>query len=94
VSRPIEGTRETTYSVSGYLNDTDTGQNFLRTAEQTNTDVMIRVTPTEADAEGFDQLCRVGSSNYDVTPDGLQEWGFELAAVADKVTHGTPGILV
>jgi hypothetical protein len=90
----IPGARESTYSAAGYLNSTDTGQNFLRTAEAAGTNVFIRVVFTAGSGQGFEQEVRVGSTSYDTTPEGIQEIGLEFTAVGDATAYGTPGVIL
>jgi acetylornithine deacetylase/succinyl-diaminopimelate desuccinylase-like protein len=89
----VPGSREVTYSVAGFLNDTDAGQTFLRTAERANANVNIRVVPTDASNNGFEQLVRVGSTSHDATPEGIQEYSFEFTAVADETAMATTGVI-
>lgn len=91
-SYTIPGPREKTFTVSGYLNNTDTGQNYLRTNEVAGTTVRIRVLPSGG-ANGYDQDVRVGSTTHDATPEGIQEISFEFTAVGDPIIAGTGPIL-
>jgi len=87
VPHSITGTREQTYSVSGFLNPQDAGQVALFAAERTNTPRQIRV--TWDGVNGFTQNVDVGSITYDADPEGLQEISFEFAAKDASVVAGT-----
>jgi hypothetical protein len=82
----ITGPREQTYSVSGYFNPADPGQQKLFSSEQSNSIVQIRVTHNGTD--GFTQNVRVGTYTYDADPEGLQEVSFEFAADDASVVVG------
>ena len=98
----IPGTREVTYTASGFANPGDEGQSILRAAEVANSNVLIKVVPISGDdadagatgVDGFTHLVRVGTTSHDASPDGLQETSFELSAVADATTVGTNGFIL
>jgi len=82
----IPGAREVTYTAAGFLS-TDAGQERLRTVEQSDTPVKIKV--LWDGANGFTQEVRVSSTTQDATPEGLQEVSYEFAATAAAVIVGT-----
>lgn len=86
----IPGARESSYTLSGFLS-TDAGQERLRTLEQSDSVVKIKI--LWDGTNGFTQDCRVGTVSIDATPEGLQEISFELSAVADAVIVGTGPLL-
>lgn len=88
VPHSIPGPREQTMSVGGYLNSDDPGQARLRAASAGNLTVNIRVY-WAGTTNGFTQVVRVGSTGVTVSPEGLQETTFELAAAEAPVIVGT-----
>ena len=86
VAYVIPGTREITYTVSGFLSD-DAGQERLREAEQNDTPIKVRV--LWDGTNGFTQEVRVSSTTQDATPEGLQETSFELAGTGPAEIEGT-----
>lgn len=93
-SRPrvLRGALEEGFTVGGILNDNDAGQAALRTAEDTDTPVMIEV--TSDGVNGFTQLVRVNSYTHEADPDGFQEITFEMSAEEAPVIKGTGGGLL
>lgn len=87
----IPGTREQTYSMQGYLDEADTGQDTLRAAEAADTTVFLTV--TRDGTNGFKQECRVTSFTYNTTPEGLQEISYEFVAAAAATIVGTGPIM-
>jgi hypothetical protein len=87
----IPGAREVTFTVGGFLNTDDAGQEALRDAEQTDTPVEIQV--LFDGTNGFTQTVRVGTVNFSTSPEGLQETGFEFSAQDAAVAVGTGPIL-
>jgi hypothetical protein len=87
----IPGAREISYSFSGYLSVGDSGQNMLRTAEQNNTTVFVKV--LFDGTNGFIQECRVATTSWEAAPEGLQETAYELSAVGTATVIGTGPIL-
>jgi hypothetical protein len=87
----IPGTRESTWTVSGFLSVGDTGQDHLRTAEEDNTTVFIRVLPDGTN--GFTQEVTVGTTTHEAAPEGLQGVSFDFGAAAAAVIVGTGPIL-
>lgn len=85
------GAREQTYSLGGYLNPDDPGQQALLAAEETNTPIKIQVLFNSTD--GFSQLVGVNSLTHDADPEGLQEISFELTAKADATKVGNGPII-
>lgn len=83
--------KEASYDVSGLFNPTDAGQQRLRDMEAANTPVKIKV--MFDGINGFTQEVKVSSFEYSASPEGFQEYGFELQANADAVIVGTGPIL-
>lgn len=87
----MPGAREMTFSLSGFLNTNDPGQNRLRQAEAADVPVIVQV--LFDGTNGFEQRVRVGSLDHGADPEGLQTHGFELTADGDPVQIGTGPIL-
>ena len=87
----IPGTRESTWTVSGFLSVGDTGQDHLRTAEEDNTTVFIKVLPDGTN--GFVQEVNVGTTTHEAAPEGLQGVSFDFGAAAEATIIGTGPIL-
>lgn len=87
----IPGSRDVTFTVSGFLSDTDAGQATLRTSEAADTPVLIKV--MFDGANGFTQSVLVGSTTHSASPEGLQAYSFEFSATADPVIVGTGPLL-
>lgn len=78
------GSREITYSMSGYLIRTDPGQVIIRAAEIADTTVNIKV--LYDGTNGYTQDVRIGTRSGSRTAGtGLQTLTYEIAAVADAV---------
>lgn len=72
------------YSVGGFLNLGDEGQEALRTAARDRTDVQIRVRPDGV--KGWIQTVRVGSRSFDVgAEDETQGIAFDFTGTDDAV---------
>lgn len=91
VAYVIPGTRESTFTVSGFLSVGDTGQDNLRTAESGNTTCFIKVLPDGSN--GFKQEINVGTTTHEATPEGLQPASFDLAAAAAGTIIGSGPVL-
>lgn len=87
IAYSIPGAREITYTVSGFLSDTDVGQAALFTAEQANDPIAIQV--LFDGTNGFEQEVLVGSTTHSASPEGLQELSYEFSAVAAATIVGT-----
>jgi hypothetical protein len=87
----VASARDQGYTLSGFLNGTDNGQNRLRAAELADEQVTIRV--THDGTNGFTQPVKVISYTYDADPEGLQEHGFSLEADGDAVIAGSGPLL-
>jgi hypothetical protein len=87
------GQRETTATISGLLNTTDTGQGLLRTAMNTDVPIRLRILPDGTN--GFIQQFYVNNTGNDATPDpaDMQDASFELSDAADPVVVGTGPVL-
>lgn len=72
--------RDAGFTISGVLITGDPGQTMLRDAEIAGTSVFVTVLPDGVN--GFMQECMVASVSGDASPEGFQENGFELTAVA------------
>jgi hypothetical protein len=75
--------REFTATISGFLNDTDPGQEIIRDAMNADTTVKLRVLPDGVN--GFTQDFYVGNQTYDASADAsaMQEAGWELTDASD-----------
>lgn len=87
----LVGAREIAFTLSGYLNMTDPGQQVLRDAEEGDTNVIMRILPDGTN--GFTQEVMVGSRTHDADPEAFQEVTFELSAADDPVVVGTGPII-
>lgn len=92
VTHVLTQTAEEDFSLSGYLDPEDPGQQKLRDVEATETDVQIRVFPVGT-TNGTLHTVRVNSYTHDADPEGLQEHGFELTSVAPATVVGAGPIL-
>jgi hypothetical protein len=72
--------RDAGITLSGILITGDPGQTLLRDAELAGTSVFVTILPDGTN--GFMQECMVASLSGDASPEGFQENGFELTAVA------------
>lgn len=91
VAYVIPGTRESTWTVSGFLSIGDTGQDSLRAAESANTTCFIKVLPDGTN--GFKQEINVGTTTHEASPDGLQGVSFDLTAAAAGTIIGSGPVL-
>lgn len=91
VAYVIPGTRESTWTVSGFLSIGDTGQDILRTSESANTSCAIKVLPDGTN--GFEQEVNVGTTTHEATPEGLQPASFDFAAAAVGIIIGSGPVL-
>ena len=89
----ITTTGDEDYTFSGFLNDTDPGQQRLRDVANSETPVLIQVFVGGGTTNGFQQLVRVHTYTHDADPEGLQEHGFECTAVATATVLGT-GVVI
>lgn len=87
----VASSRDQGFTISGFLNGSDDGQNRLRAAEAADTSVTIRV--LFDGTNGFQQDVKVISFTYDADPEGLQEHGFTLEADGDATIVGTGPLL-
>lgn len=80
------GRRGHDYSVSGYFDPADAGQNALREAARTDEEVQVQVLPDGA--AGWMQDVKVGTTGHDADadPSSLQETSFEFSGVADPTS--------
>lgn len=83
--------RDITFTLSGFLNATDPGQQILRDAEAEDVDVTVRVLPDGVN--GFTQLVTVGTITHRTGAEGLQEHSFQCSATADPVVIGMGPII-
>lgn len=83
----VAAARDVSYTVSGFLNPTDAGQNRLRAMEAADTADNIRV--THDGTNGFVQQVKVTELSFDADPETLQEYGFSFEAEATAVIEGT-----
>jgi hypothetical protein len=91
VAYVIPGTRESTWTVSGFLSLGDTGQDTLRLAESTDATAAIKVLPDGSN--GFEQEVNVGTTTHEATPEGLQGYSFDFSAAAAGVIIGSGPVL-
>lgn len=87
----IPGSRDVTFTVSGFLSDDDAGQAALRAAEAADTPINVKV--LFDGANGFTQDVLVGSTTHSADPEGLQAYSFEFSGVSDPVIVGTGPLL-
>ncbi len=87
----IQGRRDQTMEIAGFLTLADAGQVLLRTAELNNTNVVIKILFNATD--GFTQQCSVSAFTNDADPDDLLPYGFTLAPAADAVIVGGGPVL-
>jgi hypothetical protein len=87
------GERAKTFTLSGYFNDTDAGQQALRDASDSNAEINIRVLPDGVN--GFQVAILVGTDGGEATADeaSLQTVTFDCEATNDETPIGS-GILV
>jgi len=82
------GSREITYSMSGFLIPTDPGQVIIRSAEIADDEVSIKV--LYDGTNGYTQTVRIGTRSGSRTAGtGLQTLTYEIAAVEAAVIVGT-----
>lgn len=72
----IQGVKDCTWSISGFYNDGDTGQDNIRDALLNNTAIYIRIKYNGTN--GFKQQVRVSSFEQSMSPDGTVEVSYEL----------------
>lgn len=82
---------EEDFTVGGFLNDTDAGQQALRDAADNNT--IINVEVLFDGAKGFRQDVKVHTYTHDAEPEGLQEHGYEFTAVGVRTAQGGGPVL-
>lgn len=87
VPHTLVGAREIAFTLSGYLNMTDPGQNALRDAEANDTAIVVEVLPDGVN--GFRQSVRVGTVTHDADPEAFQEYSFEMSAEDTATVVGT-----
>jgi len=87
----VASARDQGYTLSGFLNGSDAGQNALRAAEAADAQVDIKV--TFDGSNGFTQPVKVISYTMDADPEGLQEHGFTLEADGAAIVVGTGPLL-
>lgn len=81
------GQREVTYSLNGLLSVGDSGQDALRTAEETNDVIFVKI--LWDGTNGFSVPCRVGTHTGNSTPENRVEITYELTAEDDATAEGT-----
>lgn len=91
VPHTLVAPREVSFTLSGYLNMTDPGQQILRAAEEADTVVSLEVLPDGTN--GFRQDVRVGTRTHDADPEAFQEVSFEMSA-ADVPTVVASGPII
>lgn len=87
----VKGARSHDYTLSGYLNDDDPGQQALRNAETASAPVEVQVLPNGTD--GFRQMVTVGTTEHGAEVEGLQAYSFEFTGVEEAVVVGLGPIL-
>jgi hypothetical protein len=87
------GQRVKTFTVSGFLNNTDAGQQRIRAMEAADTPVKLRVLPDGVN--GMEVSVLVNTTGHEASADetSLQTFSFDCEATADPVPVGT-GIVV
>lgn len=87
----VAAARDQGYTISGFLNGSDAGQQRLRTAEAADEQVIIKI--LFDGTNGFTQPVKVVSFTYDADPEGLQEHGFTFESDGDAVIEGSGPVL-
>ena len=88
------GARTKTFSLEGFLNPADAGQNRIRNAENTDTVLKFRVLPDGIN--GFEITAQVNSTGHEADADDttLQSFTAECEGTTDPTPYGPSGYIV
>ena len=83
----VAAAREIALTLSGYYSVLDSGQDLIRTSEDTGANIFVKLLPDGTN--GITLECRVASVNHSGTPDDPAEVSFEFAAAGVPADVGT-----